>query len=53
MEVIYVLLPLALLLGGAFIASFIWSVRSGQYDDLETPKYRLLLDEPNPRKDRP
>lgn len=45
MEVIAVLIPLALLLGGFFVAAFLWSARSGQYDDLETPRHRILLDE--------
>ena len=45
MEVIVVLLPLALLLGAFFIFAFIWSARKGQYDDLETPRFRMLLDD--------
>lgn len=45
MEVIIILLPLALLLAGIFIGSFIWTTIKGQYDDLETPKYKLLLDD--------
>lgn len=45
MEIIVVLLPLALLLGATFIFAFIWSARKGQYDDLETPKFRMLLDD--------
>jgi cbb3-type cytochrome oxidase maturation protein len=45
MEVIIVLLPLALLLGAFFIFAFIWSARKGQYDDLETPRFRMLLDD--------
>jgi len=52
MEVISILLPLALLLGGVFVAAFLWSARTGQYDDLETPRHRLLLDEvPTAKKD--
>jgi cbb3-type cytochrome oxidase maturation protein len=47
MEIIMVLLPLALLLGAFFIFAFIWATKKGQYDDLETPKYRMLLDETN------
>ena len=39
------LVPLALLLGGAALASFLWSLRSGQYDDLEGAAVRILLDE--------
>lgn len=45
MEVIYVLLPLSLLLGAAAIAVFVWVVRSGQLDDLETPPRRMLHDD--------
>jgi cbb3-type cytochrome oxidase maturation protein len=44
-EIIVVLLPLALLLGGFFIFAFVWSARKGQYDDLETPRFRMLLDD--------
>jgi cbb3-type cytochrome oxidase maturation protein len=45
MEVVAFLIPLALLLGLIFIGAFIWMARSGQYDDLETPKYKMLLDD--------
>jgi len=45
MEVMIILLPLALLLGGFFIYAFIWSARKGQFDDLETPRFRMLLDD--------
>lgn len=45
MEVIVILIPLALLLGLFFIGAFIWVTHKGQYDDLETPKLRMLLDE--------
>lgn len=45
MEIVFVLLPLALLLSGAALWGFIWSVRRGQFDDLETPARRMLLDE--------
>jgi len=45
MEVMWVLLPLALLLGLAFIGAFIWVTWQGQYDDLETPQLRMLLDD--------
>lgn len=45
MEILVVLLPLALLLGGVFLGFFLWAVRKGQYDDVETPRYRMLLDD--------
>jgi cbb3-type cytochrome oxidase maturation protein len=53
MEVIVVLLPLALLLGAFFIFAFIWSARKGQYDDLETPRFRMLLDDQKISKSTP
>ncbi len=48
MEVIFVLLPLAILIAGVMLALFIWAVRSGQYDDLETPAHRILFDDDHP-----
>jgi cbb3-type cytochrome oxidase maturation protein len=53
MEVIVVLLPLALLLGAFFIFAFIWSARKGQYDDLETPRFRMLLEDQKISKSTP
>lgn len=48
MNVLYVLVPLALALAGAAAAAFRWAVRDGQFDDLETPALRILLDEESP-----
>lgn len=45
MEIMTILLPLAILLGGVFVFAFVWSARKGQYDDLETPRFRMLLDD--------
>lgn len=43
------LIVLSLALGvGAWLA-FVWSVKSGQYDDPEGPKYRMLEDDDEPR----
>ncbi|WP_293810557.1 cbb3-type cytochrome oxidase assembly protein CcoS [uncultured Bosea sp.] len=39
------LIPLALLLGGAALAAFLWSLRSGQYDDLSGAAERILIDD--------
>jgi cbb3-type cytochrome oxidase maturation protein len=45
MSVLFLVLPLALLVVGAAVAAFVWSARSGQYDDLDTPAVRMLRDE--------
>ncbi|MET3792264.1 cbb3-type cytochrome oxidase assembly protein CcoS [Aquamicrobium terrae] len=39
------LVPLALVLGGAALAAFFWSLRSGQYDDLDGAAERIFIDE--------
>ena len=45
MNVIYLLLPLATLVSLGFLAAFIKIIYDGQYDDLETPAHRVLLDD--------
>ena len=40
-----ILIPVALSLGGAGLAAFLWSVRSGQFDDLDGAALRILEDE--------
>ena len=48
MTVLYIVLPLALLIGGAAVAAFVWTVRSGQLDDVDTPPRRILFDDDAP-----
>ena len=45
MEVITFLIPLAILIAAFFVGSFIWMTLHGQYDDLETPAMRMLIDD--------
>lgn len=45
MNIIYLLLPLALFLGGIFATAFAVSSWFGQFDDLETPAHRILIDD--------
>lgn len=52
MEIIYLLIPMALLLVAAIVWAFFWSVRSGQFDDLEGPAWRILMDDDRPKKDK-
>jgi cbb3-type cytochrome oxidase maturation protein len=39
------LVPVALLLGAAALGAFLWSVKNGQYEDLEGAAERILLDD--------
>ncbi|MBI3880539.1 MAG: cbb3-type cytochrome oxidase assembly protein CcoS [Verrucomicrobia bacterium] len=45
MSIILILIPLSILFALAFLGAFIWSVRSGQFEDTTTPPMRLLLDD--------
>lgn len=45
MTVLFVVLPVALLLAAGAVAGFIWMVRTGQFDDLDTPAARILFDD--------
>ena len=45
MNIIFLLLPITLLLAAFFVWLFIGVVRSGQYDDLDTPAYRVLTED--------
>jgi len=45
MEILVILVPLALALGGAGLVAFLWSLRSGQYDDLDGAAWRAIADD--------
>jgi cbb3-type cytochrome oxidase maturation protein len=45
MNIMIVLVPGALLLGALGLAAFLWSLRSGQYEDLEGAAHRVLIDD--------
>ena len=48
MSMLIYLIPVALFLGGLGLVAFLWSLRSGQYDDLEGAAHRILDDEDRP-----
>lgn len=50
MSVLYVALPIALVVALIAIITFVLLVRSGQYDDLDTPPQRMLFDD-EPKKE--
>lgn len=45
MEIIFVLLPIALVLAFFFLGAYVWAVKSGQFDDTTTPAYRILIED--------
>ena len=45
MKIIFVLIPLSLILLGVAIWGFFWMVRNDQFDDMESPAWRILTDD--------
>jgi len=52
MNVLYVVVPLALLVVLAAVIAYLWAVRHGQFDDLATPAVRVLHDDASEAPDR-
>jgi cbb3-type cytochrome oxidase maturation protein len=48
MDAMIFLIPVALSLAGLGLAAFFWTLRSGQYDDLEGAARRILIDDEEP-----
>jgi cbb3-type cytochrome oxidase maturation protein len=45
MSILYVLIPLALIILGGAVWAFFWAVGAGQFDDLDTPAVRIIMDD--------
>lgn len=48
MSIIFFMIGISLLLALGFLGAFLWSMQSGQQDDLYTPGMRILLDDNEP-----
>ena len=53
MEILYLLIPITLGLLTVAVGLFYWTVKSGQYDDLDSQAYRILFDDENDKKMTP
>ena len=45
MTILYLLIPLGLLLVAVGVGAFFWTTRSGQFDDLESPAWSVVMDD--------
>lgn len=52
MNILYWLMALAVLFILVFVGFYLWAVRGGQFDDLESPAHRILLDDNDSTKDK-
>lgn len=53
MESLYLLIPLALILVAIIVWIFLWAVKSDQFDDLEGPAHRIIMDDNDKVKEKP
>lgn len=49
MESVYLLIPISVILVFGIAWIFWWSVRSGQFDDMEGPGFRILMEDDRPK----
>lgn len=53
MDILYLLIPLSLVFVAAIAAVFLWAVKSGQFEDMEGPAHRILMDDELPKPSPP
>jgi cbb3-type cytochrome oxidase maturation protein len=52
MTIIYLLIGCSLFLAAIFMIAFLWAMRSGQNDDMQTPAMRILFDDDKPEQEK-
>lgn len=50
MEIIFLLIGISITMAGIFLGAFLWSVKSGQFEDEITPSIRMLFDDKKPEQ---
>ncbi|MCB0357692.1 MAG: cbb3-type cytochrome oxidase assembly protein CcoS [Bdellovibrionales bacterium] len=45
MNILILMIPASILLGVFFLGAFIWATKRGQFDDVVTPQYEILLED--------
>ncbi|MCU0840832.1 MAG: cbb3-type cytochrome oxidase assembly protein CcoS [Thiobacillaceae bacterium] len=56
MDILYLLIPMSVVLVAVIALVFLWAVKSGQFEDMEGPAHRILMDDddmPNTGADEP
>jgi len=48
MDILYVLIPIGIFILGIAIGAFVWAVKSGQFEDMQGPAHRILMDDDDP-----
>lgn len=50
MDILYLLIPVSLILVVGITVAFLWSIKSGQFEDLEGPAHHILMDDDLPTR---
>ncbi len=53
MDILYLLIPISLVLVALIALVLLWAVRNGQFEDMEGPAYRILMDDDTPDSSTP
>lgn len=48
MNILFILIPVSIILGGLGLTAFLWTLKSGQYDDVAGAAERILLEDDTP-----
>jgi cbb3-type cytochrome oxidase maturation protein len=51
MDILYLLIPLSLVFVAVIAVVFLWAVKNGQFEDMEGPAHRILMDDDLPQTD--
>ena len=51
MTLLTIAIPVSLLVAAGAVAAFMWAARTDQYEDLDTPPRRMLMDDPPVKRD--
>lgn len=49
MGVLYLFVPLSVVIAGVMVWAVFWAIRNNQYEDLDGPAHRMLLDDDDPK----
>ncbi len=52
MDILYLLIPISLVLVAVIALALLWAVKSGQFDDMEGPAHRILMDDDLPQQNQ-
>lgn len=51
MDILFLLIPLSLVFVAVIAGFFLWAVKSGQFEDMEGPAHRILMDDDLPQEE--